>query len=224
MPQQNLGSLSTTSSTPTPTPSPTPSPTPEPEPSSSGLGAGAIAGIAVAGVAVLALIIFAIWFMRRRKQKQAKQATETTPYTHVPREDISPVTQTRSTVGSMAFSDSTTAYALPSPRTDAWKQSWQSYSEPDASYAASNGYSNPRSPTGVPSAPVEMVSVVRLDELRDRLLTNPTPAWFEFVNVSKRIGRIQNLQSLIYASDCILLSLQSTHTGICLVVAAMSGR
>lgn len=138
--------------------------------------------------------------MRRRKQKQTKQAAETTPYTHVPREDTSPSMRDRSVVASTAFSDSTTAYALPSPRTDPWKQSWQSYSEPDASYAASNGYSNPRSPTGVPAAPVEMVSVSRINKCLIYLLTTNHTAWFGFA-ISKRIRCDQRHQTITYPSS-----------------------
>ncbi|KEF63133.1 uncharacterized protein A1O9_01109 [Exophiala aquamarina CBS 119918] len=154
--KQTLGQITTSSSTPTTSPisTSTPSPTPEPASSGSSLGGGAIAGIVIGAVAVLAFIVFGIWFMRRRKSK--KTAATTPSYTHVAREETSPEMQDRHTVASTAFSDSTTAYALPSPRTDAWKQSWQSQSDQDSSYAAAKGYSTPRIPPGSPGFPAEM--------------------------------------------------------------------
>lgn len=185
--------METPTPTPTPTPSPTPSPTPEPAPSSSSLGAGAIAGIAIGGVAVLALIIFLIWFVRRRKQKDA---TRTTPYTNVAREEPSPPMQDRHTVTS-TFSDSTTAYALPSPRTDPWKQSWQSYSDQDAGYSArfstTNGSEVPRSTTGVPGSPAELVTLLLPNELLYCLLTWCTAARFRFTHIAERIGWVSTI-------------------------------
>lgn len=171
------------------------SPTPEPEPSSSGLGSSAIAGIIIGDVAVLALVVFLIWFMRKRKQQQG---TETTPYVNAPQEEISPAMAYRSTVALTTFSDSTTAYALPSPRNDPWKQSWQSYYEQDASYAAVNMSPGPRSLTRVPGSPAELVTMLLPDELLDCLLTRCATVRFRFT-ISERIGWVSTITISISA-------------------------
>jgi hypothetical protein len=86
---------------------------------------------------------------------------------------------------------STTAYALPSPRNDPWKQSWQSFYEQDASYAAMNMSSGPRSLTRVPGSPAELVAMLLPDELLDCLLTRCATARFRFT-ISERIGWVSS--------------------------------
>ena len=109
--------------------------------------------------------------------------------------------QNRHTVAS-TFSDSTTAYALPSPRTDPWKQSWQSYSDQDAGYSArystTNGSEGPRSTSGVPSSPAELVIMLLQYELLDCLLTWCTTARFSFTSISERIGWVSTVTNFTF--------------------------